>query len=180
MTDTHKHTWVVCQCGARACQEEGSEDVHDLVEPPSCSFCGDVPAILHMHALCHVAAPLRIELHSDGNLVIFCYVSSCNRQIAKLRMRDPESPEYAPGEFRCPKCGFRRHNPDSHSEPELCPVDGTLTVPVSWMEAATDAITITGRWMRRAAALEQAWPDGYALPVEDDDNIISEEPRMFS
>ena len=57
-----------------------------------CELCGDIPVDeLHLHARCHITAPLRVELHTHGDkriLRVFCYVPDCNRHVADFEIAD--------------------------------------------------------------------------------------------
>lgn len=86
---------------------------------------------------------------------------------------------FVPGEFRCTTCQFRLHKRlisrdmgtvgvDSDAQPEPCPNDSTMMVRVTWREAAEDAGHIAGSWMKRAKALEDAWPSDTAMPADED------------
>jgi len=54
-------------------------------DPPSCELCADVRTIMHLHARCHPAAPLRIEL-SESVLTLYCYVPQCNRRVGAFKV----------------------------------------------------------------------------------------------
>ncbi len=51
-----------------------------------CELCGDFPT--HLHARCHPTAPLRIELHEDNLLVMYCFVPTCNREVWRCKIKD--------------------------------------------------------------------------------------------
>lgn len=50
-----------------------------------CNLCGDNSQPLHLHAICHMTAPLRAELE-DGVLTLYCYIPECNRVVARFRL----------------------------------------------------------------------------------------------
>jgi hypothetical protein len=47
-----------------------------------CELCGDFPAMLV--AKCHPTAPLRVEITEAGVLVLYCYLPTCNRIVARV------------------------------------------------------------------------------------------------
>lgn len=49
-----------------------------------CDLCGDFPA--ELHARCHPTAPLRIEKISETEIVLYCYVPTCNREVARFTL----------------------------------------------------------------------------------------------
>jgi hypothetical protein len=53
--------------------------------PRNCELCGNQPEILHLHARCHLTAPLRAELE-DNTLSLFCYLPECNRKVASFKL----------------------------------------------------------------------------------------------
>lgn len=56
----------------------------DMFGPVSgCGLCGDNSQPLHLHASCHMTAPLRAELE-NGVLTLFCYRPDCNRVVARF------------------------------------------------------------------------------------------------
>lgn len=57
------------------------------LEMNGCDLCGDFPA--ELHARCHPTAPLRIEKLSETEVVLYCYVPSCNREVARLALNEP-------------------------------------------------------------------------------------------
>jgi hypothetical protein len=67
-----------------------------------CELCGDQPEILHLHARCHLTAPLRAELEGD-TITLFCYLPECNRKVAAFKLANnaalaQKSPEAAGSE----------------------------------------------------------------------------------
>jgi hypothetical protein len=50
-----------------------------------CELCGDQPEILHLHARCHLTAPLRAELDGE-TLTLFCYLPECSRKVASFKL----------------------------------------------------------------------------------------------
>lgn len=54
---------------------------------PTCDLCGDQPETLHLHARCHLTAPLSAEL-AGGVLTLRCYVPDCRRVVARLRVAE--------------------------------------------------------------------------------------------
>lgn len=86
---------------------------------------------------------------------------------------------FVPGEFRCPKCQMRmaqrllsREDMSVGVDPDPAPPEcmnncGTM-VRMTWRDAAHEAFLINQRIGKRIRALEKAWPDGFAMPVEDD------------
>lgn len=56
-----------------------------------CDLCGDnSQPLLHLHASCHMTAPLRAELE-DGVLTLYCYRPECNRVVAKFKLANNDS-----------------------------------------------------------------------------------------
>ncbi len=55
-----------------------------MSEPKGCELCGDWPVFLH--ARCHPTAPLRAELTPERELVLYCYLPDCNREVARLQL----------------------------------------------------------------------------------------------
>jgi hypothetical protein len=53
-----------------------------------CDLCGDFPAVLRPR--CHPTAPLRMELVSPTELVVRCYVPTCNREVARFNISGDE------------------------------------------------------------------------------------------
>lgn len=47
-----------------------------------CDLCGDFPA--ELRGKCHPTAPLRVVALSDSEYVFYCYVPTCNREVARL------------------------------------------------------------------------------------------------
>jgi len=47
-----------------------------------CDLCGDFP--VRLHARCHPLAPLRVEMPSAAEIVFYCYVPDCNREVARF------------------------------------------------------------------------------------------------
>lgn len=89
----------------------------------------------------------------------------------------PES-DFVPGAFRCPVCLFRLQTNklyadtgaiamDRDAKPEPCPNDGTMMEQVSWRELHAEASDIYERLWKRCRQLEDAWPEAYAMPVEE-------------
>lgn len=56
-----------------------------VVATHGCELCGDFP--VQLHARCHPTAPLRVEMPSPGELVFYCYLPSCNREVTRLRVQ---------------------------------------------------------------------------------------------
>lgn len=52
-----------------------------------CALCGDASALLHIHARCHPAAPLRAEIEQGSLLALYCYVPECNRFVARFQVK---------------------------------------------------------------------------------------------
>lgn len=52
-----------------------------------CELCGDFPVTLA--ARCHPSAPLRIVMETPMTLVMYCYVPTCNREVARLQVVPP-------------------------------------------------------------------------------------------
>lgn len=48
-----------------------------------CDLCGDNAAPQHLHARCHLTAPLRAELEA-GVLTLYCYHPACNRVVTRM------------------------------------------------------------------------------------------------
>ena len=51
-----------------------------------CDLCGDFP--VHLRARCHPAAPLRVEIPHAGEIVFYCYLPDCNREVARMLIAD--------------------------------------------------------------------------------------------
>lgn len=51
-----------------------------------CDLCGDWPVVLGSR--CHPAAPLRVEMVSPTELVLRCYVPTCNREVARFTITE--------------------------------------------------------------------------------------------
>jgi hypothetical protein len=49
-----------------------------------CDLCGDFPAVLSPR--CHANAPLRVKMVSETELVLYCYVPTCGREVARLHL----------------------------------------------------------------------------------------------
>lgn len=49
-----------------------------------CELCGDFP--VELHARCHPSAPLRVQRNANDELELFCYLPSCNRHVATLKL----------------------------------------------------------------------------------------------
>ena len=64
--------------------------------PPGCDLCGDNVGPQHLHARCHLTAPLRAELE-DGVLTLYCYVPTCNRVVARMRVSGIVAPATSRG-----------------------------------------------------------------------------------
>lgn len=58
-----------------------------MSNPMGCDLCGDFP--VQLRARCHPTAPLRLEAVSATEIVVFCYVPTCNREVARLRLEKP-------------------------------------------------------------------------------------------
>ena len=56
-------------------------------EQLGCEMCGDFPVTLYSR--CHPTAPLRVEMISPGELVFYCYVPECNREVARMKATAP-------------------------------------------------------------------------------------------
>lgn len=59
-----------------------SGDKEHMAPPASCDLCGDA-GTLHLHAICHMSAPLRAEIAGDV-LTLRCYVPECDRVVARM------------------------------------------------------------------------------------------------
>ncbi len=55
-----------------------------------CDLCGDNTGPLHLHAKCHMTAPLRAEL-DGGVLTLYCYVPTCDRVVTRMRVTSIET-----------------------------------------------------------------------------------------
>lgn len=53
-------------------------------EPKGCDLCGDFPA--QLTSRCHPSAPLRVEVLSEHEVALYCYVPECNRLVARLKL----------------------------------------------------------------------------------------------
>jgi len=49
-----------------------------------CEFCGD-QGPLHLHARCHMTAPLQATLEGDI-LTLSCYLPNCGRKIVRFKV----------------------------------------------------------------------------------------------
>jgi hypothetical protein len=49
-----------------------------------CDLCGDFP--VQLRAKCHPTAPLRVEMTHESELVLYCYLPECNREVARIRV----------------------------------------------------------------------------------------------
>lgn len=58
----------------------------ETVTPDGCELCGDNKPPFHIHAHCHLTAPLRAELENSV-LTLFCYLPECNRVVARFKLR---------------------------------------------------------------------------------------------
>lgn len=56
-----------------------------------CEMCGDFPA--QLVARCHPTAPLRVEAVSPDEIVLYCYVPTCNRELARFKLAGEALPE---------------------------------------------------------------------------------------
>lgn len=61
-----------------------SENVTHGLDHYGCEFCGDFPARLVQ--ACHPNAPLRAELLGPNELVLYCYVPPCGREVARFKI----------------------------------------------------------------------------------------------
>lgn len=50
-----------------------------------CDLCGDNTPPIHLHAKCHLTAPLRAEI-DKGMLTLYCYLPECNRVVARFKI----------------------------------------------------------------------------------------------
>lgn len=55
-----------------------------MEKPKGCDLCGDFPA--QLRSRCHPSAPLRVEMPEEGWLTLYCYVPTCNREVARFRL----------------------------------------------------------------------------------------------
>lgn len=84
-----------------------------MVAVSGCDLCGDFP--VRLHARCHPTAPLRVETPSPTEVVFYCYLPECNREITRLRLAAQADPAVLSAnlagrgawEVRC-KCGQYR------------------------------------------------------------------------
>lgn len=56
-------------------------------KPTSCELCGGNASPMYLHARCHLSAPLEAVLTGDV-LELRCYLPSCNRLVAKMRIAE--------------------------------------------------------------------------------------------
>lgn len=121
---------------------------------------------------CHPAAPLRVTLHYSGVMVLSCV--ECNQECGRFKAE-----EFVYGEYKCPVCGFRFTekvlNPSTGemgapvvTEFPLCHRDSEVMLPLTWREASLEMSKIASTYLKRSTALEAAWPEGYAIPVDEE------------
>jgi hypothetical protein len=55
-----------------------------MTEVNGCDLCGDFP--VELGAKCHPTAPLRVEMTREDELVLYCYLPECNREVARFRV----------------------------------------------------------------------------------------------
>jgi hypothetical protein len=96
-----------------------------------------------------------------------------------IQLLDLEFSEtFVPGEYTCPQCNFRLSKriiaADSGAvgiqrdeEIPSCPNDGKEMKMVTWRQAAADAGAMAQRDRAWINKLEEAWPEGYPMPVEE-------------
>ena len=53
-------------------------------KPMGCDLCGDFP--VELHGRCHPTAPLRVVMPSASEVVFYCYLPECNREVARLQL----------------------------------------------------------------------------------------------
>jgi hypothetical protein len=49
-----------------------------------CDLCGDWP--VQLRGRCHPSAPLRASMERPGEVILRCYIPSCNRIVAVLNV----------------------------------------------------------------------------------------------
>ena len=49
-----------------------------------CDLCGDFP--VQLMGKCHPTAPLRAVVTGDHELILYCYLPECNREVARLKL----------------------------------------------------------------------------------------------
>lgn len=52
--------------------------------PKGCDLCGDFP--VRLLPRCHPLAPLRVVMPSADEVVFYCYVPTCNREVTRLKV----------------------------------------------------------------------------------------------
>lgn len=75
---------------------------------------------------------------------------------------------FVPGEFVCPECNGRAAQQDESGNFATCPADNAIMLPMTWRQAAEEAGAIAKNHKKRSEQLENAWPDGYEIPLEPD------------
>ena len=50
-----------------------------------CDLCGDFP--VRFLPKCHPSAPLRVEMTEQGELILYCYLPECGREVARLQLQ---------------------------------------------------------------------------------------------
>jgi len=68
-----------------------------------CDLCGDFPA--QLRARCHPTAPLRVEMASATEIVLYCYLPECDREVARFKLDPPKLPreKLEDGTAECPE-----------------------------------------------------------------------------
>lgn len=145
-----------------------------MAEPLSCELCGDTGTLV-LGTRCHPSAPLRVELLESCVAVFYCYIPECNREVARFKAE-----EFVAGEWKC-GCGFRMSTrtmdkdlnvgPPSNEAP-ACMKDGKTMSPLTWRESALEMSKIAEAAVRRATMLEREWPEGFAIPVDQEEWVL--------
>lgn len=95
--------------------------------------------------------------------------------------RAPLEAPWVPGTFECSQCMFRNQiqtlsattgniSPDRKAEPEPCPNEcgGTMR-RVTWQQAANEMGNWAMELVARVLQLEDAWPTGYEMPLQEEE-----------
>ena len=59
----------------------------------NCDLCNQESSVHHLRGRCHITAPLRAEIDSQGILTLYCYVPECNRVVAQFRVQSVRAVE---------------------------------------------------------------------------------------
>lgn len=132
---------------------------------------------------------LRVQCEDCGEFFWFGWYprfEDGGRQEVELRIapgRAPMEAPWVPGQWECEACGFSLSvntmdvktmavAADRRSEPEKCPNDGELMRRVTWLELSRQLSIASHRYVARVRQLEDAWPERYAMPVEDPREVM--------